>query len=132
MNDELKELDQLTDAALSEVFAVEVAGWKRGQNVEGKPALWPKDCAVYTKRRKTEWPYGILCPPFATSLDAVLLHLPERVEILRRPDWRGGAWCVVIRDRSWIVLSEGESGSLSRAACIAMIRAKRLEKEGAS
>ena len=101
------ELDKLDDAALSEVFAVEVAGWSFLAN---------------------EWFAGDFAmdglPTFATSADAVL-------PFLNAAGWRGAN--VVSGADCWIYIGPlldvyAYAPTLARAACLALIRAKRAEK----
>jgi hypothetical protein len=121
-------LDQLSDTALSEVFAVEVLNWKRGINCDGRPAVWPPDCEPYTKRKQGEWPYGIsIGATYAVSADAVLEHFVSgELHTLRRKP-----------ERAAFVDTEhgrfaGYASTFARAACLALIRAKRAEKGGRS
>lgn len=123
------ELDQLSDAALSERVAVECLGWvERDSSFE--------EC-------QWEMPDGERCalPPFATSADAVLPILAEHCEKT------GDAWRALGKREVVFILSPAYSrvhlapGILSewgvkaptfaRAACIALLRAKRAEKGGA-
>jgi hypothetical protein len=124
------ELDSLTNAQLSEAFAVEVDGWKRGTTIEGKPALWPPDKEPPTKRKQGMWPYGIsVGDRFATSTDAVLPFLDKHPWNARNGvDYCDGHHRVTITGigRPGIV-SEAFSTTFARAACIALIRAARAQ-----
>lgn len=114
-------LDTLNDAQLSEVFAVEVAGWRK-----------------ITFRRREIWDaHGIpyTHPTFATSADAVL-------PFLEKYEWGKfsfGPITIYGYEQRWseefgrnfrtqIVLGEGpKKATFARAACIALILAKRAE-----
>jgi hypothetical protein len=92
-------LDQLTDAELSEVFAVEVAGIPRlGFVITDSPA--PR-------------------PLFATSADAVLPFLEQALPNCCRPSSLGGRWEIEVAH------GYGCAPTLARAACIALLRAER-------
>jgi hypothetical protein len=117
-------LDQLTDRDLSEVFAVEVAGWKRGKSIKGSPAIWPPDCDPPTKRRKGGWPHGIsVGDSFATSADAVLPFL-DQCSHVKLERFRDGWWGYVSTPS--FGKCDGPT-TFARAACIALIEAKRAE-----
>lgn len=101
-------LDSLTDAALSEVFAVEVIA-------SDDPQGYRRD--------------------FATSADAVLpfLECSEDYPEILRP-WHGLTEDAVEAKRVWEVRFDSVwaiAPTLPRAICIALIRAKRAEKGGA-
>ena len=101
------ELDQLSDAALSERFAVEVAG------------IWPENYSPEL--------HGI----FATSADAVLpmLRNYEYVDVSREHEDPPREWCVVLSvTRESRPIYFGQAPTFARAACIALLRAKRAEK----
>lgn len=118
-------LDTLRDAELSEVFAVEYAGWRE---------IHPCSCGV--QKRGTS-PEGkcIHVPPFATSADAVLPFLNK---------WRwmagNGQPLASIRDNDGLMvkmvkicepdlgLPHAVAPTFARAACIALIRSRRAEK----
>ena len=110
------ELDKLADAELSEVFAVEVAG------VEHIGNLWRNtgEC----------WMIGV--PPFATDANAVLPWLEKL------PDWKvermafGGIDVEIYTENSYKVIAEAKEYAFPRAVCIALIRAKRAEKQEAT
>ena len=126
------ELDQLSDAALSEVFAKEVAGLVRAQY----PCCHPGGEGW---KRGPDWVFG---PddklPFATSADAVLPflekyagHICERCFDYAKPH--------VVRVLPSLKYREtyreefrGESSTFARSVCIALLRAKRAEKGGRS
>jgi hypothetical protein len=94
-------LDQLTDRELSNVFAVELAGWS---------------CDALNR--------------FATSADAVLPFL-ERMCFFtagREPHLDGKPWYVAVAaTEEEGPLNSGLAPTFARAACIALIKAKRAE-----
>ena len=115
-------LEQLTDAELSEVFAVEVAGWEKvmpsergytwknpNGNGEGNPVL-------------------VSYPPFAYHVDAVLPWLEKHNEItILREDGFWKVYLYVFKDMA--PLYKSYNTSFPRAACVALIRAKRAEQQ---
>lgn len=114
------ELDSLTDAKLSEVFAVEVAGWARDGSALS-PLRW-KDAAG-----EMPWDYEndkLGQPKFATSADAVMPFLEG-----------SGCWRAYREKHGQGVLISvglikpaiGFSHTFARAVCIALIRAKRAQ-----
>ncbi len=122
-------LDQLSDTALSEAFAVEVLNWKRGINCDGRPAVWPPDCAPYTKRKPGKWAYGVsIGAAYAVSADAVLPFL-EAAGLVKVIFSKSSALVEVETGLDWAF---GEAPTFARAACLALIRAKRAEKGGRS
>lgn len=116
----MSNLNQLTDAELSAVFAVEVAGWK--PLTEARPCYrWMVDDATLNDE-----------PVFATSMDAVLPHLELFSVMVERMCYE--AWSVTIDpsdapDDGNDYGVEAHSTTLPRAACIALILAARAEKE---
>ena len=114
----MKPLNELTDAELSECFAVEVAGWKI-----------PSGCTNYRTR-----PDGVRVffntltdndpvPEFSTSADAVLPWL-------NKSEWNAssgddGLFRVTVYSGEKV--STAMDVSFERAACIALIEAKRRE-----
>lgn len=116
----MNNLNQLSDAELSVVFAVEVAGDS------------PDNVAWFTKAIAK----GHVDPnalPYAHSMDAVLPFITKHgwAELIQWDMVNGiyaksSRWKVSILVRGLI---EGESTSLPRAACIALILAARAEKE---
>ncbi len=122
-------LDQLSDAALSEVFAVEVAGFLPMDHM-----LWDVGaCRLPFCRERSDGRWiatGNL--PFATSADAVL-------PCMRDIQWtarNGHDYCdemhrvTILRNGSGHIIAEAFAPTFARAACIALIRAKRAEKGG--
>lgn len=111
-------LDTLSDAELNECFAVEVAGWKRANPEETReryqhwlpPGKQPVKNIIYTARPES----------FSTDANAVLPWLEK-----------DGIWeCVFVGCRGGYAVSVGhgpdsEARTFARAACIALIRAKR-------
>lgn len=111
-------LDELTDFELSEVFAKEVAGWRNDPD-EG----WYDENGL-----SRPW------PDFAASADAVLPFLEKLPSGCEIGWWPSVAWSVQFyvpsRHPGNCFKSECEAaGTLPRAACIALIAAKRAEKE---
>lgn len=107
MNDEL---DHMTDAALSEAFAVECAGCS-------------DDRWYYTSPSKDTGSY--LIPPFATSADAVLPFLAGACR-LAEFRWNPAGRLVLHRHHGPSICVDAPT--FARAACIALIRAKRSTK----
>lgn len=145
----MNDLNQLSDAELSAVFAVEVAGEELRKCAfasadGGKSGALFED--IYTNwgdvtRREDverfcdEHPDYKVCfqswpsKSFATSMDAVLPYLERtlfRIERLCQPD----EYCVYIELPKGTYV-KGCDERLSKAACIALILAKRAEKEAA-
>ncbi len=119
------ELEQLTDAQLSAVFAVEVAGWRfhKGDPNEQWVALhddwWI--CSAECDKRPAQSMFKEV-HPFATSADAVLPHL-ERYGPYVHCEICATEWHVTILDYDGnSVVGIGQS--FARAACLALIRAK--------
>jgi len=120
------DLDPLTDAQLSEVFAVEVAGWRRGvyQSNSGWWKPWRPGAEEFVDD----------LIPFATSADAVLPWLPRGViatvscqAVISRGEF---GWRVTVPfGPPPSSLVQGSADTMPRAACIALIKAKRAEKE---
>jgi len=101
-------LDSLTDSQLSEAFAVECAGWA------------PKTI-VFEGDDITLEP-----PSYATSGDAVL---PFLVDAPFMSCWStAGGWVITINDGAQFASAK----TFSRAACIALLRAKRAAKPAVS
>ncbi len=131
------ELDNLSDEKLSELFALEVAGMtKRTEGLfwsaDDKRAYILTGSALHDVRKKMRLP----CTPalmlsFATDANAVLPWL-ERAGYFFRVSGIRAQWTVQI----WNCRGEQPDGvatsaTLSRAACVALILAKRAEKGGA-
>lgn len=116
-------LDQLSDAELSKLFAEVV----RNEFVATNGCCYP-----------TEGHYAVapLCggwalPPFANSADAVLPFMRnyEYVDVSREHEDPPREWCVVLSPtRTSRPIYIGQAPTFARAACIALIRAKRAEK----
>jgi len=112
------QLDGLTDAEISEPFAVEYLGWRFKENSEElRPNAWidPQGHAYYNE------PYY---PPFATSSDAVLPYATPRFGCGKM---EGGGWMASAHTASGDILT-AKAPTFARAACIALLRAKRAEK----
>lgn len=114
------ELDTLTDAKLSEVFAKNVAGYTADADGWFLPPP-PRRIALLSHE----------LPSFATSADAVLPYLQARYR------WQATGTKSTTVVQVWT--GEGpqpnatvQDITFARAACIALIRAKRAEKGGAS
>ena len=120
------ELDKLTDAELSELFAVEVAGWKveREQFIDYWFDADGDDCNN---------------PTFATDANAVLPWLEKfkedcvKIQLVKNSIWRFTLFKphVGFGSGNTKCISTCKSISFPRAACIALIRAKRAEKQEA-
>jgi len=109
------DLDTKTDAQLSEIFAVEIAGLVKSKTFtyEGEYSIW-----LDKKGHVDE-------PNFATSADAVLPWLEkERLAVI---SCNTKGWRVEIVRRSANVIF-AYSDKIARAACIALIRATRARK----
>jgi hypothetical protein len=104
------DLDSLDDAALSEAFACECAGWRK--ITWRRREIWDAHGIPYTK------------PDFATSADAVLPHAGHHWDSHQTPD--GVHFCV--RNVLGEVLGAANSSTLPRSICIALLRWKRAEK----
>lgn len=103
------DLHALSDAQLSEVFAVEVAGWTRTERIY-------------------DWqiPGGIILqggvPIFAESVDALLPFIGVRnIQMLRTLSTSWNVWVASVGDVN--------APTLARALCIALILAARVEVE---
>lgn len=106
------ELDALSDAQLSEVFAVEVAGW--------------------TFREEHHWCFakgndyarkGDLV--FSTSADAVLPYLSAHCVTWRCMGYPDGSHGFILWPTSTSRDFQSSAPTFARAACIALLRAKR-------
>ena len=118
-------LDQLTDRELSEVFAVEVAGWEIAHF--NHPTYGR---IGYKVQEELQDDVGWEFPGFATSADAVLPFL-ERMCFFtagREPHLDGKPWYVAVAaTEEEGQLNSGLAPTFARAACIALIKAKRAE-----
>lgn len=123
------QLNILTDADLSAVFAVEVAGWiplTKAWCAQHK-WMWPR----YKWATPDGHPYDG-DPIFATSMDSVLPYIKKQGwSEIRQWNMEGltmmtePMWLVrLIADGNFI---ESESTALPRAACMALISVKRAE-----
>jgi hypothetical protein len=151
MNDSL---DSMTDAQLSEVFAVEVANIPHLFTLMNRGLYYRVNAAGYTSRLEEAWKvtedvadkhvyphdepvskHRLPYPPFATSADAVLPWLEkcehtfpcdeERISVSR---YRA-TWGVAIAAPSWDDSPfSASAATFPRAACLALIRAKRGAK----
>jgi len=115
-------LEKLSDAELNEIFAVEVAAL---ENIH-----WIDHVRVYGG----EYPNVSSVPNFCSSADAVLPFLEkfDWVDISREHEDLPNQWTVAIskqRDRGQ--LYHAAHRLLSRAAALALIKAKRAEKDAA-
>jgi len=117
------QLEEMTDAELSEAFALEVAGWTKDSDGD----WWSAGGFVRDFSGN---------PMFATSADAVLpwLEKKEVVEVIynNNPNSCAAGFSVKVSDAFTEDLKEpkGRSGwvmaaTFARAACIALIKAKR-------
>lgn len=124
-----KKLEEMSDAELSEVFAVEVCRSVRPipSSVEG--VRFYEDTRNGALRR-SDW-RNDFWTEFATSADAVLPYLEKwRAQCTRTAagKWRSAKWRVAIVDRQEKVFV-GQNAQLARAACIAFILATRAAAE---
>ena len=144
------DLNQLNDAELSAVFAVEVAGHKpmfllvkRGYyfRPEAKGYVYEEAKAGrFTEAEARDYVdpshgevtmYADKPPVFATSMDAVLPYFEKRafnIEHFLSPPSSYVIFIYQKGDRETLIC---EDTSLPRAACIALILAARAEKEAA-
>lgn len=112
-------LDTLSDAALSETFAVEVAGFRDDPHM---PQLFWLDAEGNAVGKHDD--DGVSVDFFATSADAVLPWLPNSCDA-----WRNGiGWFFCLYTEQGNI--RGDAPTFARAAAIAFIRAKRAEKGG--
>lgn len=106
-------LDQLTDAELDEVFAVEVAGWTVDKSLCDDPQCHMMHESICGPEGES------ITPHFSTSMDALMpwLETMDDATITRL----GPRWLVQMLGG----VTETETNSLPRAVCIALIRANR-------
>lgn len=120
MNDDL---DTLDDAKLSEVFAVEVAGWKP-EHFDFEYDGSVKACCIYHQEDGSTIGSD-RAPNFATDANAVLPYLCLY-------PWHAGMHHptakVKVSAYAGTLRFGGDSAHFSRSACIALIRAKRASK----
>lgn len=107
------ELDTLSDAALSEAFAVEVAEWRK--ITWRRRQIWDAHGIPYTK------------PDFATSADSVLPFLNSM------KNWSSAAYPHArdVQEKHSVCIEFNHVGcatTFARAACIALLRSERAEK----
>lgn len=108
--------DQMTDAELSETFAVKVAGWRKGVHFGWKDSdgttVWDYDLDDYGS------------PHFATSADAVLPRLEKSSELFEMYH-DGTLWNFSNEDsKGRMRYGFAKAPTFPRAVCIAMLRAK--------
>lgn len=126
-------LDQLSDAELSETFAVDMCqtlkretprdGGLRAYSVVGTGA-WREI------REEGAWGWPEDFVDYAMSADAVMPWLEKSAEMVcisRYTGWDELDWAVLLweNDENGALVAQGESPSLARAACLALIRAHR-------
>lgn len=130
-------LDALTDAELSELFAVEVAGFAGVR--DGTP--WEVNDEPPAVRRvgrvklhdTSKEAVVMEVPDYATSADAVLpwLEKEKACEAFRVYQRTGGlvdeSLPLIWRVRVAFASPCAEAATFARAACLALIRAKRLK-----
>jgi hypothetical protein len=109
-------LDQLTDRDLSEVFAVEVAGWELSYFNHRKHGR-----IAYKTPDEQQLGLGWEFPHFATSADAVLPFL-DQCSHVKLERFRDGWWGYVSTPS--FGKCDGPT-TFARAACICLIDAKR-------
>lgn len=143
-------LDQATDAELNELFAVEVAGFimhptssEPSMSRLDVPEKWcyrdrwdqfyigdPYDCRNLGLEHK--WGYMWHRPVFATDANTVLLWLEKHptIEIYRVYQLGGNGLVDESLPLLWSVSIGGPSAAptFARAACLALIRARRAGK----
>ena len=141
------DISQLNDTELSAVFAVEVAGYKpmfllvkRGYyfRPEAKGYVYEEAKAGrFTEAEARDYVdpshgevtmYADKPPVFATSMDAVLPYFEKR---FAESMHSRGCWSVWVSIPTQLAGVRGESTTMPRAACIAMILAARAEREAA-
>jgi hypothetical protein len=144
MNDQL---DQLTDAELSEAFAVEVAGWTWRHSPGAHAVPTRKMLCPPSYVSPTAWgelifkageglptAAGIIVdrfapfPPFTTSADAVLPWLKKAGAWGNKYSPAGGHEVSCYRwsgDKDRVEWFGATAPTFARAACISLIRAKR-------
>lgn len=118
MENRIDSLATLPDSDLSALFAVEVAGWK-----EASTAACPHKIAV----REVFGDDGLRCvviPHYATSADAVLPWL-ENWSHCWAVDREPGEDYYVVLGHPELDAFEATASTFARAACIALIKAKR-------
>ena len=107
-------LESLSDAQLSEIVAVEVAGWTKGDVRYGfMPWIEPGKNAYQSGGRMS-------CPSYATDVNAVL-PLMDQCSC-----WDAG----FSQDTGYYVSTpfhSAEAKTIARAACLALVRAKRSQ-----
>lgn len=127
------ELESLPDAQLEELFALEIAGWKRVELSQSDKEL--KVAARFTKPGEMDcvrWVRGNLggdkWPNFCASADAVFPHLEEfeYVDISKEHDDPVKKWTVAIaKTREGTPLFFASSPTIPRSAVIARLKASR-------
>lgn len=121
----VKPLNELTDAELSECFAVEVAGWRdivQNPIYKGVYLSGFNDSIGKTESANCGSRWG--CPMFSTSADAVLPWLYKRHwEVQQTSSSKAPIRVLLDHSRGPC----GEATTFARAACIALIEAKRRD-----
>lgn len=117
------QLEDMTDAELSEAFALEVAEWVRVPDGYGMGDIYCEAANLNRSHGPVEK------HRFATSADDVLLWLEkhEDVDVVRDKQTVGLIWSIAIwKYKNGISNGVvGKSASFARAAAIALIKAKR-------
>ena len=113
-------LESLSDQALSEVFAVEVAGWS---DFGEHSRAWGCRTGFPPLGEGCMGP----CPPFATSADAVLPHLEkwhvESANLLTQ------GWLTIVKaNAASREYQRGIAPTFARAVCLALIKTHRAAK----
>lgn len=138
------DLDSLTDAQLSEVFAVEVAEMPPLFTLMKRGYYYRPNANGYTSHLADAWKvtedvadqhvyphdepvtkHSVPRPPFAASADAVLPFIPTYADARKT----ALGWTIEICNEHGRF--RGAMTTFARAACIALIKAKRAEKEDA-
>lgn len=102
----MKLLEHMTDEELSEVFAVEVAGWVR-----------------------VKYGFGWACDPDPSTYPAPHPFATDVLSMLSWLDLRGRWECNFNGQQHWVRVKGwaiGKGQTFARAACIALIESKRL------
>jgi hypothetical protein len=116
------QLDRKTDDEISGIFAKEAAGWKHYRNMHGESVLADSlDSALM----------GMDGPPiFAIDANAMLPWLEKYryFDLIKRDDDFMISIYLDVNKNFIITGATGMAKTFARAACIALIRAKRSEK----
>tara|TARA_R110002050_G_scaffold191532_6_gene326327 strand:- start:23 stop:418 length:396 start_codon:yes stop_codon:yes gene_type:complete len=116
------ELDDMDYGKLSDVFAVEVAGWEMAHATH--PIF-----GSFAYRVTEEFTDGYELAKFAASLDACLPYLAAHKGYVIQDHDHSGAVCVRIKATTrygrTFTAAKGIAPTMAQAICLALIRAKR-------